>query len=151
MIEEQLNQLGLTLPEVPTPVGSYIPSVRINDFVFISGQIPFLNGNILTGKLGDDVSIEEGYERAKICALNALSVVKAEVGSLDKIKRIIKVSGYVNCIDTFTDHPKVINGASDLFGELFGNSGRHTRIAIGNNSLPLNSSVEIDVIFQILE
>ncbi len=149
MIEEKLESLGLTLPGVPKPAGSYIPSLRINDLVFISGQVPFIDGNLLTGKVGSDITLEEGFERAKICALNALAVVKAEIGSLDDVKRIVKVSGYVNCIDSFVDHPKVINGASDLFGELFGDSGQHTRIAIGSNSLPMNSSVELDVIFQV--
>ena len=149
MIEEKLVSLGLTLPGVPKPAGSYIPSLRINDLVFISGQVPFIDGNLLTGKLGSDISVDEGYERAKVCALNALSVIKAEIGTLDNVKRIVKVSGYVNCIDTFVDHPKVINGASDLFGKLFGEAGQHTRIAIGSNSLPMNSSVELDVIFQV--
>ena len=149
MIEEKLVSLGLALPGVPKPAGSYIPSLRINDLVFISGQVPFIDGNLLTGKLGSDISVEEGYERAKVCALSALSVIKAEIGSLDDVKRIVKVSGYVNCIDTFVDHPKVINGASDLFGKLFGEAGQHARIAIGSNSLPMDSSVELDVIFQV--
>ena len=149
MIEEKVESLGLTLPGVPKPAGSYIPSLRINDLVFISGQVPFIDGNLLTGKIGSDITLEEGFERAKICALNALAVVKAEIGSLDDVKRIVKVSGYVNCVDSFVDHPKVINGASDLFGELFGELGQHTRIAIGSNSLPMNSSVELDVIFQV--
>lgn len=151
MIEDKLKEMGLTLPSMPKPAGSYIPSVKIHDLVFISGQVPFVNDQLRTGKLGKDLTTEDGYECAKICALNALSVIKSELGSLDNIHRIVKVSGYVNCVDDFTDQPKVLNGASDLFGQLFGDKGKHSRIAIGSNSLPLNSAVEIDVIFQILE
>ena len=147
MIEDKLKEMGLTLPSTSKPAGSYIPLVKIHDLVFISGQIPFVNDQLRTGKLGKDLTIEEGYDCAKICALNALSVIKSELGSLDKIHRIIKVSGYVNCVDDFIDQPKVINGASDLFGKLFGDNGKHSRIAIGSNSLPLNSAVEIDFIF----
>ena len=151
MIEDKLKEMGLTLPSTSKPAGSYIPLVKIHDLVFISGQIPFVNDQLRTGKLGKDLTIEEGYDCAKICALNALSVIKSELGSLDKIHRIIKVSGYVNCVDDFIDQPKVINGASDLFGKLIGDNGKHSRIAIGSNSLPLNSAVEIDYILQTLE
>ena len=103
MIEDKLKEMGLTLPSTSKPAGSYIPLVKIHDLVFISGQIPFVNDQLRTGKLGKDLTIEEGYDCAKICALNALSVIKSELGSLDKIHRIIKVSGYVNCVDDFID------------------------------------------------
>lgn len=151
MISDKIDKLGLKLPDIPEPIGSYLPSITIHDMIFISGQLPLVDGKLLhTGKLGRDLSIEQGYESARICALNALSIVKKELGDLDKIKQIIKISGFVNCTEEFSNHPQVINGASDLFAELFNNSGKHSRIAIGTNSLPLNSPVEIDVLFQSL-
>ena len=151
MISDKIDKLGLKLPDIPEPIGSYLPSICIRDMIFISGQLPLIDGKLLyKGKLGRDISIEQGYESARICALNALSIVKKELGDLDKIKQIIKISGFVNCTEDFTNHPQVINGASDLFATIFDNAGKHSRIAIGTNSLPLDSPVEIDVLFQSL-
>ena len=150
MVEEKLKELGLNLPEPATPVASYIPCIKTGSLIFVSGQLPFKEGKLLyKGKVGKDITVEEGKLAAELCVLNALAVVKKEIGTLDKIKKIIRVSGFVNCTEDFESQPQVINGASDLLVNLFGDKGKHTRIAIGVNSLPLGSSVEIDFIFEI--
>ncbi|MGI6620119.1 MAG: RidA family protein [Bacillota bacterium] len=146
-IEEKLAELGLSLPEVPTPVASYVPAVKQGNWVHVSGQIPLRDGKLrVTGKVGSEITLEEAQAEAKQCALNALAVIKSVVGSLDKVERIVKVTGFVACSPDFTDAPKVVNGASDLFLEVFGDKGRHARAAVGVAALPLDCAVEVEVI-----
>jgi len=148
--EENISKIGIKLPEPQKPVAMYLPAVRTNNLLFISGQIPIKNDNIIyTGKLGKEMNIEQGGKAAKLCAINALSVMKNELGNLDRIERIIKITGYVNSTDDFFDQPKVINYASELMIEIFGEKGKHSRVAIGVNTLPLNCAVEIEFIIQI--
>ena len=150
MIEEKLESLNISLPNPPKPAGSYIPVVVSKSWAFVSGQIPIKDGKVaFTGKVPTVQSIENAQKAAKLCTINALAQLKAELGSLDKIQKIIKVSGYVNSEQNFSEHPKVINAASDFLYEVFGEKGKHTRIAIGVNSLPLDSSVELDMIVEI--
>ena len=146
-IEKKLQTLNIELPTLPKPVGSYIPVVQSGHLLFVSAQIPIRDGNVLfTGKLGADLDVPTGQEAAKLCVLNALAALKAELASLDKIKRIVRVEVYVNSAAGFTDQPKVANGASDFLVELFGPAGRHSRTAIGVAELPLNAAVELTMI-----
>jgi enamine deaminase RidA (YjgF/YER057c/UK114 family) len=147
MIEERLSSLGITLPILPDPVGSYIPVVVSGNLAFVSGQIP-VEGNYVKFR-GKVVSIETGQHAARLCTINGLAQLKSALGSLDKVKRVIKLTGFVNCDPSFANHPKVINGASDLLVQLFGEKGKHTRVAIGVSSLPLDSAVEIDLIIEL--
>lgn len=149
-IEKKLEELNIQLPPTPEPAAVYIPAVLVGDLVFVSGQTP-KDGNTLVykGKIGQEVSLEEGYAAARICILRCLSALKSIVGDLDKVERIVKLTGYVNCIDTFTAHPQVINGASDLLEQVFGEKGRHARAAVGVNSLPGHAAVEIELIAQV--
>ena len=150
MIEEKLQSLGISLPTPPKPAGSYIPVVVSKSFAFVSGQIPIKDGKVaFTGKVPSAQSIENAQEAAKLCAINALAQLKAELGDLDKIQKIVKVSGFVNSEQNFSDHPKVINAASDFLYEVFGEKGKHSRIAIGANSLPLDSTVEVALVAEI--
>ena len=150
MIEEKLESLSISLPTPPKPAGSYIPVVVSKSLAFVSGQIPIKDGKVaFVGKVPSVQSIENAQEAAKLCAINALAQLKAELGNLDKIQKIVKVSGYVNSEQNFSEHPKVINAASDFLYKVFGEKGKHTRIAIGANSLPLDSSVELDMIVEI--
>ncbi|MGH9998454.1 MAG: RidA family protein [Nitrosopumilaceae archaeon] len=150
MIEEKLWALGITLPSPPKPAGSYIPVVRTGNLVFVSGQIPMSNGKVLySGKVTKDLSVEDAQKAARLCVINALAQLKFEFGDLDKISKIVRVSGFVNSPPEFTEQPKVINGASDLLFEIFEKTGQHARIAVGVSSLPLNSAVEIDLIVEI--
>lgn len=150
MIEEKLQSLGILLPTPPKPAGLYIPVVVSKSMAYVSGQIPIKDGKVaFTGKVPSVQSIENAQEAAKLCAINALAQLKAELGDLDKIQRIVKVSGFVNSEQDFTKHPIVINTASDFLYEVFGEKGRHSRIAIGTNSLPLDSTVELDMIVEI--
>jgi enamine deaminase RidA (YjgF/YER057c/UK114 family) len=154
MIEEKLVSLGIKLSDpLPLPVGSYLPVVVTGNLIFVSGQIPVEPGPDpvqvkYKGKVGRDISLEDGQAAARLCAINALSQLKGALDSLDQIKKFVKVSGYVNCDPSFTDHAKVINGASDFLVQLFGEKGKHTRVAIGSSSLPFDSSVEIDFIIE---
>ena len=149
MIEEKLKQLNITLPTPPKPAGSYIPVVISNNLAFVSGQIPMQDGKVsYTGKVPSEKSIEEAQSAAKLCAINLLAQLKANLGSLDRITKILRVSGFVNCMPEFSEQPKIINAASDLFFEIFGEKGKHSRIAVGVSSLPLNSTVEIDMIVE---
>lgn len=151
MIDEKLASLGIVLPNPPKPAGSYVPVVITGKLVFVSGQIPIKDGKVVyLGKVTKDISIEEAQKAAKLCIINALAQIKNELGSLDKISKIVRVSGFVNSSPEFTEQPKVINGASDLLFEIFGSKGQHSRIAIGVASLPLNSCVEIDVIAEMV-
>ena len=150
MIEEKLQSLKISLPTPPKPAGSYIPVVVSKSWAFVSGQIPIKDGKVaFIGKVPTSQSIENAQKAAKLCAINALAQLKAELGNLDKIKKIIKISGYVNSEQNFSEHPKVINAASDFLYDVFGEKGKHSRIAIGVNSLPLDSTVELDMIVEI--
>lgn len=149
-VEEKLKALGLSLPKPPKPVAAYIPAVKTGNLIFVSGQIPVVNGELkFKGKVGQDLSVEEGYEAAKICVLNALSIVKDLVGSLDKVKQIVRVVGYVNCSDDFKEPHKVVNGASELLVEIFGEKGKHARLALGTNILPLGATIELELIVEV--
>ena len=151
MSEEKLKELGIELPEAPVPAGNYIPAVKTGNLLFISGQIPLENGKVAyTGKVSDD-NLETAQKSAKSCAINILAQIKREAGSLDKVTRIVRLSGFVNSVPEFTQHPKVINPASDLMFEVFGEKGKHARIALGAGSLPLDSMTEIDAIVEISE
>lgn len=148
--EEVIKELGLELPEAPKPVASYVPVVVYSNLVFTSGNLPFKNGKVVyTGKAGKENSIEVAYEASKLATLNSLSAVKQALGSLSRIKGVVKVTGFVNSESGFTDQPKVINGASDLLVKIFGDSGKHARSAIGVGELPLNALVEIEFIYRI--
>lgn len=149
MSEERLKELGIELPEAPVPAGNYTPAVKTGKLLFISGQIPLENGKVAyTGKVSDS-NLETAQKSAKSCAINILAQIKREAGSLDKVSRIVRLSGFVNAVPEFTQHPKVINAASDLMFEVFGEKGKHTRIALGAGSLPLDSMTEIDAIIEI--
>ena len=150
MIEEKLQSLNISLPTPPKPAGLYIPVVVSKSWAFVSGQIPIKDGKVaFIGKVPTSQSIENAQKAAKLCAINALAQLKAELGNLDKIKKIIKISGFVNSEQNFSEHPKVINAASDFLYDVFGEKGKHSRIAIGVNSLPLDSTVELDMIVEI--
>jgi len=148
--EEKLRELGLTLPPAPAGVGAYVPWVRCGNLVFTSGQLPWRDGKLaFTGKLGAGVSLEQGYQAARLCALNALAQLKAAVGDLGKIKQVVRLEGYVHAGTGFRDHPKVLDGASDLFNAVLGERGRHTRTALGINEMPLDAAVQLCVIAEI--
>jgi len=150
VIEEGLKSLGISLPSPPKPAGAYIPVVVSNSLAFVSGQIPIQDDKVVySGKVPTEQPLEEAQKAAKLCAINALAELKAELGNLDKIKKIVKLSGFVNSAPEFSEHSNVINGASDFLVELFGKKGKHSRIAIGVNSLPLDSTVELDLIVEI--
>ena len=149
-VEKKLLEMGLTLPPAPTPVANYVPVVRSGNLLFVSGHGPsFLkNGKLqyIRGKLGRELSVEQGYEAAKQVTLNILQSIKGEIGDLDKVRRIVKVLGFVNCTEDFPDQPKVINGASDLLVALYGERGRHGRSAVGMYQLPFGIAVEIEMV-----
>ncbi|MBL8844582.1 MAG: RidA family protein [Hyphomicrobium zavarzinii] len=149
-IEARLAELGLTLPAAPNPVANYVPFAISGNLLFISGQISkAADGTVVTGALGRDVSVETGQQAARHCALNILAQAKSALGSLDRIGQVLKLTGFVNATADFADHPKVVNGASDLMVEVLGDKGRHTRAAVGVSSLPLNCAVEVDAIIAI--
>ena len=144
-----MKSIGVKLPIPPSPAGSYIPVVKSGNLLYVSGQIPMEDGKItFTGKVSDR-NIEAAQKSARICAINILAQIKKEIGDLEKISKIVKLSGFVNSVPEFTQQPKVINAASDLFYEIFGDSGKHARIAVGVSSLPLDSMTEIDAIVEI--
>ena len=150
MIEKRLKDLGISIPNAPKPAGSYVPIVLTGKLAFVSGQIPIKDGQVVyQGKVGDTQSIDNAQEAAKLCVINGLAQIEAYCGTLDNLEKIIKISGFVNSIKDFTEHPKVINAASDLLMKIFGEKGRHSRIAIGVSSLPLNATVEIDMVAEI--
>ncbi len=151
MIEEKLETLEITLPTPPTPAGSYVPAIKTGNLLFISGQIPMEDGKVIfTGKVTDE-NIETAKKSAKMCAINLLAQMKRELGSLDKVTKIVRISGFVNSDPEFYQHPKIINAASDLFFEIFGDKGKHSRIAVGVACLPLNAMTEIDAIVEFSE
>ncbi len=150
MIEEKLKSLNIVLPAPPKPAGAYVPVVISDQTAYVSGQIPIKDGKVAyKGKVPTEQPLEQAQEAARICTINALTQLKSELGSLDRISKIIRVSGFVNSNPDFTDQPKVINAASDLLYEIFGDKGQHSRIAVGVASLPLGSTVEIDMIVEI--
>jgi len=148
-IDRKLEELGLTLPQAAAPVASYVPAVEANGLLHISGQLPFKDGQIVTGRLGDGVSLEDGQDAAQRCALMLVAQMKAALGSLSRVERIVKLGVFVNSTGDFTDQPKVANGASDLMVALFGDAGKHARSAVGVPVLPLGAAVEIDAIVQV--
>jgi len=148
-IDDRLAELGLTLPDVVTPLAAYVPAVRTGNLVWTSGQVPMVGGELGTvGLVGSEVSSEQAAGLARICALNALAAVKAEVGDLDKVVRVVKV-GYVASAAGFTGQPAVVNGASNLLGEVFGDAGKHARSAVGVAALPLGAPVEVEVVVEV--
>ncbi|SFE32694.1 RidA family protein [Roseivivax sediminis] len=149
-IETRLTEKGYQLPEAPAPAANYVPYVRVGNTLYVSGQISQRPDGLVTGKLGDTLSTEEGAEAARLCALSLLAQVKAACGGdLSKLNRVVKLTGFVNSTPDFTDQPKVINGASDLLGEVCGEGGRHARSAVSAASLPMGVAVEIEGIFEI--
>ena len=148
--EAQLRGLGLELPEVPKPVAEYVPAKRVGDFVYVSGQGPIRDGKpVYVGRVGAEVSPEDAYKAAQLCALNCLAAVKSLVGSLDVVEEIVQVRGFVNSAPDFHDQPKVINGASELLVKLFGERGRHARAALGTSNLPGNIPVEVEMVVRV--
>jgi enamine deaminase RidA (YjgF/YER057c/UK114 family) len=149
-VEARLKEMGVTLPPAVKPVANYVPAVSTGNLVFLSGHGPFRDdGSLITGKVGSELTTEQGYEAARRIAIGLLGSLKAEIGSLDKVTRVVKLLGLVNCTPEFTDQPKVINGASDFLVEVFGDKGKHARSAVGTNALPLNIAVEIEMIVEI--
>lgn len=149
-VEEKLAQMGLALPEPGPPAGNYIGAVQVDKLLFVSGHGPrSADGSYMTGKVGRDLTTEQGYEAARAVMLNCLTSVKREIGDLDRVKRIVKLFGMVNCTEDFIDHPKVINGASDLLVALYGEAGRHARSAVGMQQLPMSIPVEIEMIVEV--
>ena len=149
-IELKLKELGMLLPEPAKPVAAYIPAKQTGKLVFTAGQLPMVQGELISkGLLGQDVEIEEANKAARICTLNALAAIKGVVGDLDRIKQIVRVVGYVASVPTFTQQPAVVNGASELLLEIFGESGKHARSAVGMAVLPLNASVEIELTVEV--
>lgn len=149
-VEQKLRSLGYDVPEPPKSVASYMPAVKSGNLIFVSGQLPFTQGTLkYKGKVGIDVSKEEAYEAAVICTLNCLSVVKAQAGSLDDIKKIVKVTGYISSSSGFNEQHAVLNGSSELLADVFLEKGKHARAAVGVNELPLGAPVEIEMIVEI--
>jgi enamine deaminase RidA (YjgF/YER057c/UK114 family) len=150
MIEEKINELGYSLPETTKPLAAYIPAIKAGEYVYTSGQVPIVKGELkYAGKIGTDLTLEEGQKAAIICALNGLSAIKGVIGDLNKIEQIVKVTVFVNSANGFTDQPQVANGASELLGNIFGDAGIHTRSAVGVCELPINSAVEIEMIVKV--
>jgi len=148
--EARLTELGITLPPAPKPVATYIPAARAGDLLFLSGTGPFKDGNIVyAGKLGKDLTVEQGYEAARLTLLNALAMVRQELGTLDRVTRVVRVTGHVASAEGFTKQPAVLNGASDLLVQIFGEAGRHARLALGAAELPLNMAIELELILQV--
>ena len=146
-ISDKLRELGIVLPAAPAGVGAYVPWVRTGDLIFLSGQLPWRDGKLaVVGKLGADVTLEEGQEAARVCAINALAQLQAAAGSLDRVTQIVRLEGFVHSGPGFAEHPKVLNGASELFNAVFGERGRHARIALGINEMPLGAAVQLAVI-----
>ncbi|MCP9471197.1 MAG: RidA family protein [Nitrospira sp.] len=148
--EAKLRDLGVALPPPPKPVANYVPVVKVGELLFLSGVLPMRDGKLcMTGKLGEALSVEQGKEAAQIAVLNALAIVKAEIASLDRVVRVVKMIGYVASASGFTDQPQVLNGASDLLVAVFGDAGRHARVAVGAAELPRQAPVEIELVFQV--
>jgi enamine deaminase RidA (YjgF/YER057c/UK114 family) len=149
-VDDRLAELGLTIPDVAAPLAAYVPAVRSGNLVWTSGQLPMVDGKLAaTGLVGDEVSAEDAGELARICALNALAAVRAEIGDLDQVVRVVKVVGFVASAAGFTSQPAVVNGASNLLAEVFGDAGKHARSAVGVAALPLGAPVEVEVVVQV--
>lgn len=148
--EGKLTQLGLRLPSPPKPVATYVPAVLAGDLLFISGVIPFQDGKLTCeGKLGRELTVEQGYEAARVALLNALAIIRNELGTLDRVRKVVRLVGYVASAEDFTQQPAVVNGASDLLVSIFDDAGRHARLAVGAAGLPLNAPVELELILQV--
>jgi enamine deaminase RidA (YjgF/YER057c/UK114 family) len=149
-VEDRLKSLGMVLPEVPAPLAAYVPAKKVGQVIFTAGQLPLLKGELICkGLLGQDVDIEQAYQAARICTLNALAAIKGVVKDLDQIVQVVRVVGYVASTSTFTQQPAIVNGASELLLEIFGEVGKHARSAVGVASLPLNASVEIELTVEV--
>ncbi|MHB0884922.1 MAG: RidA family protein [Bacillota bacterium] len=149
-VEDNLRQMGLTLPEAPKPVASYVPFVRTGNLIYTSGQICMEKGEVkFKGKAGREYSVEQAYEAAQLGCLNALAVVKAAIGDLDRVSRVVKVVGFVNSAPGFNAQPKVVNGASDLLVKVFGEAGKHARSAVGCSDLPMDTTVEVEMVVEV--
>ena len=151
LFDENIKNLDLNIPDLPKALANYVPYKIIGKTIYISGQAPVQNGELIyKGKVGSDISIEDGIEAAKLCVINIIAALKTGLeGDWDKLDSFVKLTGFVNCQDNFTDQPKIINGASDMLVEIFGDQGRHARVAVGSNALPLGIAVEIDAIVQL--
>ena len=151
LFDENIKNLGLNIPDLPKALANYVPYKIIGKTIYISGQAPVQNGELIyKGKVGSDITVEDGIDAAKLCVINIIAAVKTGLdGDWDKLDSFVKLTGYVNCQDNFTDQPKIINGASDMLVEIFGDQGRHARVAVGSNALPLGIAVEIDAIVQL--
>lgn len=148
--EDRLRELGVALPPPPKPVATYVPAVQAGDLLFLSGVIPFRDGRLAwEGKLGRELTVEQGYEAAQVALLNALAIARQELGTLDRIKRVVKLVGHVASAEGFVQQPAVVNGASDLLVRIFELAGRHARVAVGAAELPLNAPVELELIFHL--
>ena len=148
--ETRLNDLGITLPNSPAPAANYVPFVQVGDLVYVSGQIAVDADGMIQGKLGDGFAVEDAYKAARVCGINLIAQLRTACdGDLDRLVRVVKLNGFVNATQDFTDHPKVVNGTSDLMVEVFGDQGRHARAAVGSSSLPFGVAVEVEGIFQI--
>jgi enamine deaminase RidA (YjgF/YER057c/UK114 family) len=148
-IDETLAELGLTLPEAAAPVAAYVPAVETAGLVHLSGQLPFIDGQLVTGRLGEDVALEQGQAAARACGLMIVAQLRKQLGDLSRVRRIVKLGVFVNSAADFTDQPKVANGASELMEQLFGEAGRHARSAVGVPTLPLGAAVEVDAIVEV--
>ncbi len=150
MFTEKLREMNIEIPEAPKPLAAYIPATKVGDLVFTAGQLPVKDGKLqYSGKVGSEVSEDNAMNAAKLSAINCLGVIKAEIGNLDKIEKIVKVTVFVNSAEGFTSQPKVANGASEFLVEVFGEAGKHVRSAVGVNELPINAAVEIEMIVKI--
>ncbi len=149
--EENIMKLGINIPDMPAPLANYVPYKVSDNVVYVSGQGPVLNGDLIyKGKVNEDISIEDGIKAAKLCCINIIAALKKSInGDWNRLDSFLKLGGFVNCNDDFYDQPKIINGASDLLVEIFGDQGKHARFAVGSNALPMNISVEIDAIIKI--
>ncbi len=151
LFEENIKNLGLNIPDLPKALANYVPYKIVGKTMYISGQAPVKNGELIyKGKVGSDITVEDGIEAAKLCVINIIAGVKTGIeGDWDKLDSFVKLTGYVNCQNNFTDQPKIINGASDMLVDIFGDQGRHSRVAVGSNALPLGIAVEIDAVVQL--
>lgn len=148
--EQKLKELGLELPAPPKPVATYVPACRVGELLFVSGVLPSRDGKlVLVGKLGKELGVKEGYEAARLAVLNALAIIRQELGTLDQVKQIVRMTGYVASAEGFTEQPAVVNGASDLLVDVFGEAGRHARLALGAAELPLRAPVELELIVHV--
>ena len=151
VFEENIKQLGIEIPDMPNALANYVPYKLSDSIVYVSGQAPVMNGKLIyKGKVGNDISIEDGIKAAELCCINIISVLKKSInGDWNKLDNFLKLGGFVNCNSDFVDQPQIINGASDLLVNIFGEQGKHSRFAVGSNSLPMNISVEIDALIKI--